>query len=411
MSIAEVFSNKVKTFILKNGNEKKIIFGAIIVNIFYWFYNFYTTSGYAVIASDYFQNFYTAVHQFLINPTTIYSISGNAFQIPFRNLPSAIFYYMIFSGLPHDIKADYYVCTAWIIIWNIGSCILINEIMKLKKFKEIQGKSIFTIPAIIIAFYLLNLWQEQEFYQGNTNVITGFFVLLGVYFFLSERERYGFMAWSIAITFKITIIFLIIFFIFRPPFKRFLKNLMYALIPQIPNFVMFGLWPNLITDYITFNVSVAVNMPFFFYHTGSIGREISYYFSVPLLPLVIPLFVVIFTLNFILCYKSRDLTFINRLMLAFFTAITAFPDFYGKHILFFLPVYLFWLASQNNPIFSKSARILVFLPVISFIFYLGISVLPFPSLSLFFLIPLILIDYRLIISLKRKAPAIIINQQ
>ena len=410
MSIAQNLTENVKSFVLKNGNEKKIIYGAFAINIlFYWFYNVVIYNNNKIVINDYYQNFSTAVYDFLTNPMNLYTITYNPVSIPFRNLPSLVFYYMIFYSLPHTARIDYYVCSMSIILWNLGSCILFNKIMKLEKFKEIQGITIFTVPAVIIAFYMLNLWGILEYYMANTNVITGFFVLLGVYFFLSDRERYGYVAWSIAITFKITIIFLIIFFIFQPPFKRFLRNLMHALIPQIPNIIMFALWPNLLFDYVTFNISVDVNFAPNYFHSGDVAREFSWFFKLPLISLVIPIFLVFFIVNFILCYKASQVTFIDRLILAFLTTIVIFPDFMFCHVLFFLGVYLLWLASHDDSVFSKSTRILVGLPLLSVTYYFGTSFVPFPSISPCFFIPLLLIDYRLISSMKRNAVVMIKN--
>ena len=420
MSIAHPKTERLKSFLLKNSAQKTIIVGAFAVNIIvYWFYFVLIYSSNAVILynntkiliNDYYMTFSPAVYKFLTDPTTIFTTQQIPVPIPFRSLPALLFYYMIFYGLPHATMTDFYVCLSCIILWNLGSCILITKIMKLKKFKENQGTSIFTISAVIIAFYMLNLWQAEEYFHANTNVITGFFVLLGVYFFLSDRESYGYVAWSIAITFKIMIIFLVIFFIFQPPFKRFLKNLVYVLIPQIPNIIIFAIYPSLISNYVTSNLSDDVNLAAYFYHSGDIAREISWNFNLPFLPLVISFFLVFFTINFYLCYKAGHITFINKLMLTFLTIIVIFPDFTYAHVLFLLGVYLLWLASRDDPIFSKSPRILIGLPLISFTFFFVTAFIPFPSISLFYLISLLIIDYRLIVSLKGKIPATILNQQ
>lgn len=401
MSGVNVITDKVKNFIFKKSNENKVIICAFVFNVvIYWFYFLFfglNLDG-GTFINDYYLNFSPAVHYFLTDPSSIYS----AFYLrPFRNLPAAVFYYMLFYWLPHANHIDFYVCSLWVIIWNFGSCILLIEILKLQKFKENKGTSIFSSAMVVVALYLLNFWQQTEYFEVNTNVMTGFFVLLGMYYFLSDREHLGYVAWSIAVIFKVTILFLILFFIFQPPFKRFLKNGIFALIPQIPNFIIFAFWPNLIPNLINVNITTAENMSNYFFFSGSIARQISWYFSLPLITLAIPIFIAFFAVNLFLCYKSRQLVFINRLMLAFLTTIVAFPDFEGNHVLFFQGVYLLWLASKKDLVFSRSTKIIVGFPVLTYILFYFRYDIPFPNYSLFFLIPLLIIDYRLLVSLKK----------
>jgi hypothetical protein len=329
-------ANKLKLFLDKKNVICVFAISAFAFNVIvFCYYNLFFATSISYNSdpiSDYFSCFSRAVHYFLIDPSSIYSADysiwitqiplGNYsvwnWQIPFRNLPAFILYYAIFYLFPAQNHIDFFVCTSCIIIWNLGSCILVIKILKLQKFKENQGSSIFSSSAIILSFFLLNFWQQFEYYQGDANIITGFFVLLGMYFFLSDREHLGYVSWSIAVTFKITIVFLIIFFIFQSPLKRFLKNVAYVLIPQFPNIMIFAFWPNLIFDFLKYNIFTATNvLALDFIYSGSIARELSWAFSIPLVPLVIPIFIICLGSNLFLCYtKSQHLTFINRLMVA-----------------------------------------------------------------------------------------------
>lgn len=414
---------KQKGFLNNQSITKKIFIIAIIIHIVFWY-------GYLIFfplvfdiglpPNDFYRIFMPTVKNFLQNPATIYEVVDvgtdpidfpwyfNLPLIPYRGLPSLVFYYYIFFTIPSENLFNFYVCNLWLVFWNIGSCYLINEICKLEKFKRMQGKSIFKDPYLLMSFYLLNLWHTQEYLDGQTNVIAAFFILLGIYFFLREKEHIGIMSWSIAVIFKINPIFLIIFFLFSNSIKKTAKNLLYAIIPHIIDILMLLFWPKLISDYIDQNLYASiVQKQHYFWNSGSVARELSKLLNPNLfMPLVLIVFFIIFPLNFLLFHKfKKRLNFFERLIIAFLTMIIVFPDFHRSHVLYFSGVYVLWISIKKFN-FGKKIKIITGIPTIFLSLTLLSLYFSIPIFSFLYLISLLMIDYSLISKRNKTAPVL-----
>ena len=378
---------------------KKFFVISILVNVcIYWllsltFLNFFVN--YPLLFMD-FRNFLTATGTFVTDPANLYA---NQFQTykdittvftpikwPIRSLPSILFYFLIFYYIPSNILITGYINSFCLVIWNLFSCYLIYKVVKNDAFKNNQGTGYFKNSFMLMSIYLLSEYQVDNYVTGNVNIIAGSFVLAGIYFYYQKKEHLTYMAWSIAGIFKIFVIVLIPFFIIQGPFKRFVKNACYTVIPQIPTLIIFALWPNLIRDIWASNWQSVVIWEAFFQLSGSIARELSNWFSMPLIYLVILFCALFFPLNLWICYK-KNLSFLDRFMMGFITIIVCIPDFASIHNLIILGAYVLWI-SQKSSVMTKNIKVLMGIPtfftlVIGEFFFVGFLV---PSLSIYYIV-------------------------
>ena len=115
-----------------------IFISAIAFNLLYWYFLFYRvlmTDDWWVIllANDFDDNFMPAVGYFLEDPNALYTIGP---VLSFRNLPSAILYYIPFYFIPSSEHLDIITCSSFIILWNCGNCVLMYKISNLNEFKN-----------------------------------------------------------------------------------------------------------------------------------------------------------------------------------------------------------------------------------------------------------------------------------
>ncbi|MHA1683158.1 MAG: hypothetical protein ACTSUE_19620, partial [Promethearchaeota archaeon] len=274
-----------------------------------------------------------------------------------------------------------------------------------------QKYSIVKDPYFALAVYMLTLFHSNEYYHAHVNSITGFFVILGIYFFTSGKEKYGFLAWGIGITFKITLIFLILFFIFKKPFKKFVNNVAMVVISQIPSIAVFLYKPSLIFSFLNSNIVYSSQEEKYFkLASANLARNISNLFGIDFLPLAISFLVGIIGFHFILTWKCSNLDFIDKLMVAFLSTIVAFPDFMTFHNLFFLGLYIIWFSHSNIVPFKTKALLAIPTMVVSFwavsrvILVSGIQWLYFIPLllSISYLYPLIMIDLKIIEMIRKN---------
>lgn len=375
---------------------------SLLVNIFIYCFFFLEYTYYENPSSLFYDlriNFFKAIEAFLSNPTElyIYNTSINIFNFfperaPFRSLPALLFYFLPFYYLSSNNYISGFICSFYLIIWNLFSCYLINAIVKNETFKNQQGSGYFKNAFILMSIYLLSMNQMFNYAQAQTNIIAGFFVLAGIYFYYQKKEHLTYLVWSIAGIFKIFALVLIPFFILQGPFKKFVKNACYAVIPQVPNLIMFAIWPNWIHDIWASNWGTVVGWAPFLYDSGAIGRVISLWFSVPIIPLTIFFFCLIFPPNLWITYKNRELSFIDRIMLAFLTIILCIPDLVGNDNLILLGAYVLWISSKSS-VMIKRNKVLMGIPTVSAIAsgqfnqaLINIPYLSFVSLSMSFVV-------------------------
>jgi len=427
VSIKELFNTKnLKEFLrIKCQDDKftkKIFIISILVNVFiYWYYftanSFFSFS--VLLFGDLKLNFLTALHALLFNPQQLYIYPTQPFlglglilpdRWPFRSLPDVLVYFLPFYYFyiqnSSNIITTGFVYTAYLIIWNFCSCYMIHKITKNDAFKNDQVAGYFTNPFILMSIYLLSYNQAREYFYANINIIAGTFILAGIYFYYKKKESFAYIAWSIATTFKIFVLVFIIFFIFQGPVKRFVKNASYYVIPLIPNLVMFALWPNWIHDAWTSNWASVLGWTINYVHSGSIARELSNWFSIPIIPLVIFFCCLFFPTNFWIIYKNKRFSFLDRVMFAWITIILCIPDFVGTHNLLILGAYLLWISSKSS-VMSREIKVLMGIPTV----FGFIGIISYIPLSIFYLLAIILIYSNFLkVHFKRKNDKFIFQQ-
>lgn len=357
---------------------KRIFIISILINVcIYWFFilTVDVLTGFPLLFGDFNFTFLSATRSFLTNPTSLYQypvvhISINDLSTlfslsrwPFRSIPTVLFYFLPFYFLPANIIVTGYIYTFCLVIWNFLSCYLIHAIAMKESFKNEQGSEYFKNSFILMSIYLLSIFQVGNYELGNVNIIAGFFVLAGIYYYYQKKEHLTYLAWSIASMFKIFIIVLIPFFIFQGPIKRFLRNAYYFVIPQITTLVMFIFWPNWILDSWTSNWATVNEWAETYSRSGSFARELSNWFSIPTIPLVILFCCLFFPINFWIAYKNKEISFLDRFMIGFITIIVCIPDFVANHNLMILGACVLWISTKSS-VMTKRIKILMAIPTI-----------------------------------------------
>ena len=227
-----------------------------------------------------------------------------------------------------------------------------------------------------------------EYYSGQFNAITGFFVLLGIYYFLKDKSHLGFLSWSVACIFKLTIVFLIFVFLIQKPLKKMLKNTLYVLIGQIPNLLMFLIWPQLLIDFLSMNFNKAFT-PYSSLSTGTFSIFLEREFDFPIFPTTILMMVCLIPINiYIIRVRKESSTFLDRLMICFLLIISLIPNFWGIHVIYYLPVFLIWLATKHGSKREKIPRLILAIPSL-----FGSLWIFFQYFSIFYLFSLIFLDF------------------
>ncbi|MBD3188848.1 DUF2029 domain-containing protein, partial [Candidatus Bathyarchaeota archaeon] len=170
------------------------------------------------LTNDFKDSFLVAVQRFWENPTTMYTLNP---LITYRNLPATILYYSIFYFLPvpgwHYKLIAFSTCT---LAWTMGCCVLISKIMDTKQFQRMKvSHTLIGDKYFIISLFLLCPFHAGEYIIGNTDTITCFFVLAGVYYLLKGAPHLAIFYWGIGAMFKITVVILVVFFIITATFK------------------------------------------------------------------------------------------------------------------------------------------------------------------------------------------------
>nr|MDO8084623.1 hypothetical protein [Candidatus Sigynarchaeum springense] len=348
------------------------------------------------VLNDFYITFRPGVEKILKDPDDLYDpiagICSGMFCNAYRNLPALTLYHLLFYQLGTDYHLDLFLCSLFIVYFNLASCWLVFKIARHEKMQALSTNKAFFSPYFIAGTYLIVMWHYHEYFHGHTQAITGFFALLGFYFLLEEKEHLGFMSWSIAAIFKLNILLWIVFLIWRRPFSRFFKNVGYSLIPQVPNIVMFLRWPKMAIDFIPSNIAFSlVNAVTFYRVSGTFSRELSYLFGVPITGFAVAMLACFVPTTFFILYR-RKLHHVDRLFLVILATIAILPDFWTAHALYVLIPYLFWL-SVRSPGIGLKMKLVCATPLFfstPWFFLVGLSYsipLRIPLISLCFFIP------------------------
>ena len=376
--------------------EKKlpeiIFYVALAMNFFVYFLNalipIMVSGNNASIYTDFYGVFMKYAENFVGDPDSLYDkISyGSSFEAyAFRNLPSLILYLLPFYFINSSNAFNLFSYSLFIFYFNLGNCYIIHKITKTNYFKKLKTIHFIKNPKILCAGYLFMTFHVLEYQFGQTHAIASFFCMLGLYFMLVEREPLAFMAWSISTIFKMNPIIWIFFLIFNKSWKKFLKNSIYAIIPQIPNLLMFLLFPRLLINFFPSNLHFSTNTaPLFLRVSGTFSRELSYLLNIEISALSIIFLAIFVPITLIVLYLGK-LEKIDRIMLSMLATIAILPDFWTAHVLYFAPIYLIWISNRSKWI-SWKIKIIPFLPTM-----LSTPWFIFPTISLFYFIPFLLI--------------------
>ncbi|NMC06698.1 MAG: DUF2029 domain-containing protein, partial [Candidatus Lokiarchaeota archaeon] len=301
--------------------------------------------------NDFTLNYTRAVENFLSDPATLYNSPDPRMRM--RTLPAVVLYYAIFHLISPTPSGGYLACVFWMVIWNIGSVLVLEKITTLEGFRSIQTRTFLKDPRVLSLFYLCYFWHSGEYYSGQPNVIAGFFVILGMYYALQSRTAMALFSWGIAMTFKLYPVFLILFFLLKSGKRDFFKNVLFIALSMLPNLLMFLAWPSLLFSFINENISTSLATTFSIFPSGSLARLLSIFLPVPFLALVVIVLITILPAIIISFLKHGDhMNIIDQAILSFTCGIVVFPDFYPGHSIILWGIFLLWLATNNNRINS-----------------------------------------------------------
>ncbi len=299
--------------------------------------------------NDFTMVYMNAVKNFLNNPTTLYDSPDPRMRL--RTLPAVALYYAIFYLISPTPTGGWLVCSTWMLLWNVCSVYYIVKITQLEQFQVIQTRGFLKDPRVLSLLYLCYFWLSGEYYSGPPNVIAGFFIILGIYFFMQSKDHLGFLAWGISMTFKLYSVFLILFFLLKSKKRDVWKNLLFTALSMLPNLLMFLVWPSLLFSFVNDNITTSLVTAISIFPSGSLARLLSFVFPVPFLTIALVVFIIILPITILIFLKyGKNMNILDQAVLAFTCGIVVFPDFYPGHSVIFWGLFLLWLASKNDRI-------------------------------------------------------------
>lgn len=331
---------------------------------------------------DFYSVFMKTAEIFIERPANIYFDTDHTL---YRNLPAHMLYLVIFHYIGGQHALNLFSHSLIIFYVNLGSCYLISSICQLECMQE-RATILIKRPFFLMAAYMLLLMHGLEYLFGHSHAQAGFFALLGIYYYLQGRKHLAVMSWSIAAIFKLNPLLWVFFFIWELPWKKLMKNMMYAAIPQIPSIIMFLTWPKLITDFFNSNVHFSTEWaPLVYPVSGTVSRELSYLFSTDIVPFAVATLCMVAPLTIYIVYKF-NLDKMDKLMIVALSTIAILPDFTTAHVFYIAGLFLTWLSVRSSLISNREK--------IALSIILGIPTLAttpwfyFPFISPFYVIPL-----------------------
>ncbi|HME53828.1 MAG TPA: hypothetical protein VKM55_16490 [Candidatus Lokiarchaeia archaeon] len=288
-----------------------------------------------------------AVHQFLENPSKLYTLTT---KLPFRNFPEVIYYFMLCNLMPSAFNLNLLACSAITLVANIVCCYFIMKILSLETFKSSSMDEMLYLVPVLLAGYLLTPGQAIEYYQGQINIIANMFLLLSIYYSFKKDEKLAFLFLGCAVVFIITIVLLVPFLLFANiksrPVKKLLHRMVFFIIPFIPSIVLFLAIPKLITSYFSMNISATVDLNSIF-TTGncSLTKFLATVFNTNITATFVVVAVLIYGISgyVVLKYHVNE---IERYMLGVFSMMLVMPDFFGLHFLFIFGILILWFLTK-----------------------------------------------------------------
>lgn len=343
---------------------------------------------------DFYWNYMEAVETFLDNPALLYAseqlTTANVWT--FRNLPAGLFYFIPFHFLPSDGNIDLLVYSSCTLCWNMLACAVITKLARSEGLRAIFSNTRFNNGWYVAGLYLLSPHHVGEYTLGQTNVIAGFFILLGLFMFVNGKEHYAFACVSISLYFKISGLFLFFLLPFCKDRKIITRSIFYSLLVQGPNVMMFLSWQNMLVDFIILNVlsgEAHVRLGYRGWGTGSTGTLSVFFthnFNAPLsagtlavLTVLIP--AVLFTLH----ARGNRLNVLDKWILLILSFAIAVPIFYTVHVFMFLGIFCLWLMARDDRKMQTSKLVLAIPTYSMFIWFF------FPLIPFLFVTPVIML--------------------
>lgn len=316
---------------------------AIVVNTFYLvitlvFFYFLDSFLMNIDNNDYL-SFYNAGLIVLDDLPNLYDSS--LYLFPFRYLPLSAYFFTPFSLL--GFKSGYFVFQLFNFFLNFINIYLIYKIIKLYQnvnpeagitFNYSNPKDIFIKPeneSILHhnAIYLIMLPQFMNYFLGQINILVSFFSLASLYYFMKGKNKYdllgGFML-GCGILLKPTLVMILPFIIilnFNKKTRKWTFKIKQTIIRLISPIILilistffFLIFPNMLTDFIHVNLAGR--------YTYNLGGELEINPSFSL------------TRNLLIIF---DLFGLN---------LNGFLVFFALLLIFFLPIYYFFVLSQNG---------------------------------------------------------------
>ena len=320
---------------------------------------------------------------FLTQPTLVYATYGhipaNLIYLP------AFLLYCVAWYVPNQFLGltVYQALISYdfsMVLWNLGNCFLIYKIVNTGKVKAMLGGSVLSNPYILMSIYMGTSIFYIDYFVGQVNAILGFFLLLGILFYLNDKEQYAFFFWGIGMCFKVIMAIFIAVLILHGPLKRFVKNVAFLAISQIPNIILFLVYPSLLHDFID-NIFFRFGESALFTQPVSMIQFLSVFYNLDVGISYILIYCTLLPMTaYILIEYRKSLNFFDRLMII---ALLSFNLLQGEsaHVIITLGVYLLWIAIKA-PGFHKSIHYVKLL--LGFPFLSGITWVIFPYFPLIF---------------------------
>jgi len=177
--------------------------------------------------------------------------------------------------------------------------------------------------------------------------------MLGIYFLLDDREHFTFLSWSIADHFQAKHRVVDIFLILKRPFRRLIKNVFFAFLPQIPNIGDgSGVAAASARLYTVERRFLPRKCRYFYRVSGTFSRELSRLLGAAHHGLFDSLICTLCSNHFHLLYK-RDINMIDNIMLVALATITISTRFLDSpFVIPYLIPYLLWLSRKDRWIFK-----------------------------------------------------------
>jgi hypothetical protein len=186
-----------------------------------------------------------------------------------------------------------------------------------------------------------------------------------------------------SINFKLTGLFLLLLLFFTSKKGNVLKNLFYIVLVQCPNIAIIIALPNYIVDFLVLNVGTGVadaSLGYKGWGTGSTGTMsvfLFHNFGTPLLVGTVIILVVMLALILAtMAFRRSRLSTIDMWMFLLLLFAIAIPIFYLVHVLVYLGVCLYWLATSDGKI-STISKYAILIPTLSISFWFFFPIIPF----------------------------------